>query len=133
MALVLRGEWTAETSGGCPKYATWPKNPQFALRPSTSPGAAASYTLTLKQEQQGDGSLHPIGLWVMRSDGTAQRKESMTKADMIGKTKFKACRSDSCPRHTGPSSAALAAGDRAAAALPVTRRRCFVRGMCLHI
>jgi len=56
MALVLRGEWTAETSGGCPKYATWPKNPQFALRPSTSPGAAASYTLTLKQEQQGASS-----------------------------------------------------------------------------
>ena len=81
--LVQRGAWTAETAGGCPKYASWTTNPQFQIFPGTSSG---NYVLTLRQE---GSALHAVGLWVMRGDDTHSRKRTMTKQDMVGKSKFK--------------------------------------------
>jgi len=88
MEVQVSGEWTSETSGGCPKYPTWSSNPQFQLIPSVPAGASATYTLTLRQ--QATTEYKPIGLWVLLASDSNSRKTEMSKLDMAGKSKFKA-------------------------------------------
>ena len=81
---ATHGEWTAELSGGCPKFESWHENPQFQLW-----SKGGTYSLELRQHAQ-PADLSQIGLWVMIADDPESRKRHITSADTIGKSKFKA-------------------------------------------
>ena len=78
-ALEIEGEWTATTAGGCPKHASWVRNPQYSLLP-TVPNA--TYTLELKQHQP-ERDRHPIGLWIMTGSSRTQRIVKLTKSQTV--------------------------------------------------
>ena len=88
MSHSIDGEWTTTTSGGCPKQASWVRNPQYQLQPTV---LGASYTLELTQLEP-DSSLHAIGLWVMAAASPMQRITKLSKSQTVAKTKFKVCR-----------------------------------------
>ena len=79
----VSGAWTAETSGGTAKHASWPINPQYQLSPSVE---GASYTLELRQPSP---AKHGIGFWIMNADDKSSRKTTLTKVDLVGKPKYK--------------------------------------------
>ena len=60
------GEWTRELSGGCPKFDTWHKNPQFQIYPTVD---SATYVLELRQQAVAPNLLN-VGLWVMLAEQT---------------------------------------------------------------
>lgn len=83
MGVAVEGEWTAQLSGGCPKFESWHQNPQFQLW-----SVGGSYTLELRQHAQ--PALGQIGLWVMLADSADGRAQHIKPSSMVGKTKFKA-------------------------------------------
>ncbi|KAL3914008.1 MAG: hypothetical protein SGPRY_007779 [Prymnesium sp.] len=84
MSSSVEGAWTPEMSGGCPKFDSWHKNPQFQLFPSVQSG---SYLLELRQHP------HPpslvAGMWVMLGDDLQARKRHLSASETVGKSKFK--------------------------------------------
>ena len=85
---TIDGEWTSTTAGGCPKHASWVRNPQYQLQPTVPD---ASYTLELTQLEP-ESSRHPIGLWVMVAASPTERVTKLSKSQTVAKTKFKVCR-----------------------------------------
>ena len=43
---TVKGRWAAGTAGGCPKVASWTKNPQYVLKPIEEAGG--TFTITLR-------------------------------------------------------------------------------------
>ena len=85
---TIDGKWTSTTAGGCPKHASWVRNPQYQLQPTVPD---ASYTLELTQLEP-ESSRHPIGLWVMVAASPTERVTKLSKSQTVAKTKFKVCR-----------------------------------------
>ena len=80
-----QGEWTTTTAGGCPKHPSWTVNPQFQIVPTVE---GASYTLLLQQHVP--APYHAIGFWLMQADNGTDRKVTLSKSQMVTKTKYKA-------------------------------------------
>ena len=78
-----RGAWRGPaSSGGCPKFETWPNNPQFLLKSS----AATEVTITLAYS--GAEKL-PIGFVVMLGEGSSRKTKLRGKDDIQQKTNWK--------------------------------------------
>ena len=77
------GRWTLETAGGCPKYTSWTRNPQFELFPSV---ASATYTIAVSHWGEA-----PVGVWVMGPDPSGRRRRTVLDGDsQFSSSKFAA-------------------------------------------
>ncbi len=83
--MQLSGEWHAGTAGGCPKHPSWTANPQYLIQPTVE---GATYRLLLQQNIP--APYHAIGLWIMQADSATDRKTTLSKSQMVTKTKYKA-------------------------------------------
>ena len=84
----VSGSWTAPSlAGGCPKYATWPNNPQFALVPSK----AGTFTVTVSQPQS--SAMLAIGVIVLYGEAGKPPDPQIRREHLVGKSKYKAAQS----------------------------------------
>ena len=83
---TVRGKWTSESSGGCPRNESWTSNPQYLLLPAS----AGTFSVTLKCAA---APKLDIGFVVLRQDAKdkAGRKTSakVRKAELEFKTKWR--------------------------------------------
>ncbi|KAG8463065.1 hypothetical protein KFE25_001838 [Diacronema lutheri] len=80
---AIEGAWTKGLAGGCPKFGSWAKNPQFHLLPSRT----AQVTIELRQQMGDDGKGFGIGFVVLKAEDAHAPKLTVTKPEMVFYTK----------------------------------------------
>lgn len=88
---TLSGSWTAELSGGCPKNATWPSNPQYLIKPTR----AGSFSIDLTQFPAAGATLVPIGIAVLHARVGEPLRTPILAKHVVGKSKYKSVRTQS--------------------------------------
>jgi len=83
----FRGEWRGKSAGGCLNHSTWRYNPQLFLT------VKDTTTLSIKLTQEGeDNTVHHIGFYVARSDGSGRRQLQLSRDQLIAKAAFEDCK-----------------------------------------
>ena len=89
--LGLKGAWTAELSGGCPKNTTWLLNPQYLITPT----GVGSFTIDLTQYPAAGATLVPVGVAVLHGQVGEPLRSPILAKQVVGKSKYKSVRTQS--------------------------------------
>eukprot|EP01065_Artemidia_motanka_P031427 TRINITY_DN3779_c0_g1_i1.p1 TRINITY_DN3779_c0_g1~~TRINITY_DN3779_c0_g1_i1.p1 ORF type:complete len:1589 (+),score=470.00 TRINITY_DN3779_c0_g1_i1:64-4830(+) len=87
---AIEGNWSAATSGGCKRHASWRSNPQYLLKTRVSGRAATKVCIFLsKSIDEEDEDERSIGFYLLRGDSGGRRKIFMTTEDFAGESAFR--------------------------------------------